>query len=123
MKFHDVVINKIYFYLWKFKITKLNLHYSNKYQDMTNYDKILTNLDDREYCILDRFEPRKYHEYSNRECRCINYRSVNSYYEFPNFFRLFDFNHPNCLNIDIPKYYWFSSGFNNPNGYNNLTLK
>lgn len=117
---HDIVINKIFLYLWKFRITDLNSEYKNKYNDETDYSQT-TNIDDRDYNILGSYNNQSH----NQSKWCINYRRYTNYYynnqtntyEVP--FMLSHLLYQKHMYMVTPKYYWYSSGFMNPNGYNN----
>jgi hypothetical protein len=101
MQWPDNVKNSIFLYLWKIRIKDVNRQYSDKFKDNTDY-----NYRPIEYQIA-----YKCYDVSDRYDRVINYR----WYE--RFFHNYNLITEQYTWLEIPKYYWFSSGINNPNGY------
>jgi hypothetical protein len=96
MKYPDIVVNKIYYYMWKLHITNVNKEYFNKFTVLSN--------DSIQY---------------KKSVMCYNYRDLTCYnmftaqtmgYKRIKYTKVHSFDR-------LPKYYWYSSGQYANNGY------
>jgi hypothetical protein len=115
MQWPDHIKNSIFQYIWKLKIKDVNRQYSDNFRDDTKYD--YPNFGH------DKYNGSYYKIVHTKDYRRINWRSYN-YVMYLNFEQKIQTGHICLLKIVgngwkiVPlKYYWFSSGINNPNGY------
>jgi len=112
MQWPNHIKNSIFWYLWKLRIKDINQQYLDKFRYYdSKYDYV--------YGLSDYIRTQITYKIHQGYGRLINYRSVDMFFKVQMLLKLHVFNliTEQAIDIIIPKYYWFSSGINNPNGY------